>query len=80
MKDDIIIKEFRKLFKKMPPDMAASELVVLFRIQRKKYKGLRKDYDRDACSLIDLKNGLIVGSGICPDCRGWLGRADTYEE
>lgn len=35
--------------------------------------------DRDDCTLIDLKNGLIVGSGICPQCRGWIGRADENE-
>lgn len=32
----------------------------------------------DNCSLIDLRTGKIVGSGICPKCRGWVGRAEQY--
>lgn len=54
-------------------------IISLLQQQRKKYRGKRKDYIRDFCSLIDLQNGLIVGSGICPHCTGWIGRADSYE-
>lgn len=80
MMDDQIIEKYHKLFKKMPPDMGADELIKLLTIQRKKYDGDKKDYDKDFCSLIDLKNGLIVGSGICPSCRGWIGRAEYHED
>lgn len=80
MTDEQIIEKYHKLFRKMPPDMGASELVILLTKQRKKYKGKRKNYDRNSCSLIDLKKGLIVGSGICGHCHGWVGRADIYED
>jgi hypothetical protein len=80
MTDEQIIEKYHKLFNKMPPDMGASEIISLLTSQRKKYKGKRKDYDRDMCSLIDIKKGLIVGSGICPSCSGWVGRADAYDD
>lgn len=80
MKDEEIKKAYYKLFKKTPPDMGADEIVTILRLQRRKYKGRRQDYNRDMCSLIDLKTGLIVGSGIDPNTHGWLGRAEYYEE
>jgi hypothetical protein len=80
MTDEQIIEKYDALFAKMPPDMGASLIQKNLMQQRRKYKGKRKDYDRDMCSLIDLQKGLIVGSGICPACRGWLGRADAYDD
>lgn len=80
MKDEEIIKAYKKLFRKMPPDMGATEIVDIMRIQRKKYKGKRQNYNKDMCSLIDLKTGLIVGSGICGRCHGFMGRAEFYED
>jgi hypothetical protein len=34
--------------------------------------------NKDNCTLIDLEKGLIVGSGICPICTSFMGRADGY--
>ena len=36
--------------------------------------------EKDNCTLIDIRKGLIVGSGICVHCHGWVGRADGYAE
>jgi hypothetical protein len=39
-----------------------------------------KTCEKDNCTLIDLRKGLIVGSSVCPKCFGHLGRADGYRE
>jgi len=80
MTDEQIIEKYDALFAKMPPDMGASRIQKNLMQQRRKYKGKRKDYDRDMCSLIDLQKGLIVGSGICGHCHGFMGRAEMYED
>ena len=33
---------------------------------------------KENCTLIDLRKGLIVGSGICVKCGYFMGRADNY--
>jgi hypothetical protein len=55
-------------------------IVNLLAQQRKKYKGKKQNYIRDFTTLIDLSTGLIVGSGVCPACKGWLGRAEHHED
>lgn len=34
----------------------------------------------DEWTLINLRNGLIGGSNICPHCNGFLGRLDEFYE
>ena len=80
MTDEEIIKAYKKLFRKMPPDMGAEEIVHILMLQRKKYKGRRQLYNKDKCVLIDLKTGVIAGSGICPHCHGWIGRTEYNED
>lgn len=80
MTDEQIIEKYHKLFRKMPPDMGAYHMRLDMMSQRKKYRGKIKNYEREQCSLIDVKRGLIVGSGICPHCNGWMGRAEYHED
>lgn len=55
-------------------------LIAILTQQRSTFKGNKNDYIREHCTLIDLSTGLLVGSGICPKCNGWLGRMDSDVE
>lgn len=48
----------------------------LLRQQKRKSGSVKPN--RDYCTLIDIRNGHIAGSGTCPHCNGWIGRADGY--
>ena len=51
-------------------------IVDLLRQQRQSFKGEREDFIQEHCTLIDLSTGVIVGSGICGECNGFMGRLD----
>jgi len=51
-------------------------IVDLLRQQR--HSGVKSDVAIEFCTLIDLANGVIIGSGVCPQCHGFLGRQDDY--
>lgn len=37
-------------------------------------------WNHDEWTLLNLRNGLIKGSNLCPHCDGFLGRADEFYE
>lgn len=50
-------------------------LIVNLLAQQRRISGKEKDeFVREYCTLIDLSTGIVVGSGICPHCNGWIGR------
>ncbi len=56
----------------------ARQDLILKLLRQQKRLAENEPIDRDNCTLIDLQRGVIVGSGICPECRGWIGRAPDY--
>jgi hypothetical protein len=60
----------------LKPEGRQNLLLKLLRQQKR--LAVSEPIDKDNCSLIDLRRGAIVGSGICPECRGWIGRAPDY--
>jgi hypothetical protein len=52
--------------------------VILNLLRQQKRYGENEPADVDNCTLIDLKKGVIAGSGICPVCNYWVARGDDY--
>jgi len=66
------------LDKELTTEDRVTHLIDTMRSQKRRNVGAEPN--KDLCSLIDLKTGRIVGSGICPKCNYFLGRADDYRD
>lgn len=70
------LKQMAKLDKLLTTDDRAKHFLRTMTSQRK--HGREITPSRDQCTLVDMKNARMVGSGICPKCHGWLGRSPDY--
>lgn len=54
--------------------------LILDLLRQQRHSGVKSDVAREFCTLIDLTNGVMIGSGICPVCHSFMGRQDDYVE
>jgi len=64
--------------KEYSPEDRRRLIIDLLRQQR--HSGVKSDIAREFCTLIDLTNGVLIGSGECPHCKHFMGRQDDYVE
>jgi hypothetical protein len=58
-------------------DLERAWLILNLHIQQKQLSKYQP-CEIENCTLMDIRKGLIVGSGKCPHCHGFIGRADKY--
>jgi hypothetical protein len=55
-------------------------ILMMMRIQKRQFSEMEipLNIDRDKTTLCDFDTMTIVGSGICPKCKGYMGRAPDW--
>ena len=62
-------------------DQEERRLLIIDLLGQQRHSFVKKpEAVREYCTLIDLSTGVIAGSGVCPQCNGFLGRLDEFQK